>query len=124
MPVITESNNLGDLLKYEAPSLYSRDVVTVASGQNLAMGTVVGLKTADGKAHTLAPAATDGTEDVAGLLIQAVDATSADAEGVMVARHALVADTALVWPAGITANQKTTALGQLKAIGILVRKGA
>ncbi|NGZ07626.1 MAG: head decoration protein [Magnetococcales bacterium] len=124
MPVITEPNHLGDLLKYEAPNLYSRDAVVVASGQNLALGSVIGIKTADGKAHTLAPAAADGTEKAAGVLIQTVDATGADTEGVMVARHALVADIALVWPAGITANQKTTALGQLKAIGILVRKGA
>lgn len=28
MPVITESNNLGDLLKYEAPNRYSREVAT------------------------------------------------------------------------------------------------
>jgi hypothetical protein len=124
MPVITEPNNLGDLLKYEAPSLYSRDAVTVASGQNLALGSVVGIKTTDGKIHALTPAATDGTEKVAGVLIQAVDATSVDVDGVMLARHAMVADIALVWPIGITANQKTTALGQLKAIGILVRKGA
>ena len=43
MPVITEGINLGDLLKYEAPNLYSRDQVTVAAGQNLVLGTVVGI---------------------------------------------------------------------------------
>ena len=43
MPVITEGLNLGDLLKYEAPNLYSRDQVTVAAGQNLVLGTVVGI---------------------------------------------------------------------------------
>ena len=26
MPAISETNNLGDLLKYEAPNLYSRDL--------------------------------------------------------------------------------------------------
>jgi hypothetical protein len=124
MPVISEGNNLGDLLKYEAPQLYSRDAITVATGQNLTLGTVVGIKTADGKARILAPAATDGTETAAGVLIQSVDATSADTKGVMVARHAMVADNALVWPAGITDNQKATAVAQLKAIGILIRQGA
>ena len=34
MPSIQEALNLGDLLKYEAPNLYSRDLATVASGQN------------------------------------------------------------------------------------------
>ena len=36
MPALAEPLNLGDLLKYEAPNLYSRDQVTVAAGQNLA----------------------------------------------------------------------------------------
>ncbi|MBF0171414.1 MAG: head decoration protein [Nitrospinae bacterium] len=123
MPVITESANLGDLLKYEAPSLYSRDAVTVASGQNLALGAVVGLKTADGKVHALDPAATDGTETAAGVLLQTVDATGADAPGVLLARHGIVADAALVWPAGITTGQQTAAIQQLKDRGLLVRKG-
>ena len=35
MTPITEQNNLGDLLKYEAPNRYSRDVATIAAGQNL-----------------------------------------------------------------------------------------
>ena len=35
--------NLGDLLKFEAPNLYSRDRVTVAAGQNLPLGTVLGI---------------------------------------------------------------------------------
>ena len=33
MSVLAEPLNLGDLLKYEAPNLYSRDRVTVASGR-------------------------------------------------------------------------------------------
>ena len=41
MPAITEGLNLGDLLKYEAPNLFSRDQVTVASGQTLPLGAVV-----------------------------------------------------------------------------------
>jgi hypothetical protein len=57
MPVMTQSKNLGDVLKYEAPNLYSREAATVAAGQNLQLGTVLGKKTADGKLHALAPAA-------------------------------------------------------------------
>ena len=49
MSTITEANNLGDLLKYEAPNRYSRDVATIAAGQNLPLGTVLGRKTDDGK---------------------------------------------------------------------------
>ena len=41
MPAILESQNLGDLLKFETPQLYSRDTVTVAAGSNLRLGAVV-----------------------------------------------------------------------------------
>ena len=68
MPSITQSKNLGDLLKYEAPNLYSREAATVAAGQNLQLGTVLGKKTADGKLYALAPAAADGTETAVSVL--------------------------------------------------------
>ncbi|MGY5857165.1 head decoration protein, partial [Wolbachia endosymbiont of Nasonia oneida] len=48
MSCIIEQNNLGDLLKYEVSSLYSRDQITVAKGQNIKLGTVVAKKTDDG----------------------------------------------------------------------------
>ncbi|MFN3297753.1 head decoration protein [Caldimonas sp.] len=124
MPAITEGLNLGDLLKYEAPNLYSRDQVTVGAGQNLPLGAVVGLVTATGKVKQIDPSATDGSQVAAGVLMQAVDATLIDREdGLMLARHAIVADHALAWPAAITASEKQAAIAQLKSLGILVRKG-
>ncbi|AOS78356.1 hypothetical protein Q5W_04915 [Hydrogenophaga sp. PBC] len=124
MPAITEGLNLGDLLKYEAPNLYSRDQVTVGAGQNLPLGAVVGLVTASGKVKRLDPSATDGSQVAAGVLMQALDATLIDREdGLMLARHAIVADHALAWPAAITASEKQAAIAQLKSLGILVRKG-
>ncbi len=124
MPVQSENNYLGDWLKFEEDNLYSRDEVTVISGQNLATGTVVGIITASGKVTQLAPAAADGSQNAAGVLLNAVDASAADKPGVIVARHAVCADKGLVWPDGITGPQRTTAIGQLKALGILVREGA
>lgn len=125
MPSITEPKNLGDLLKYEAPNLYSRDRVTVASGQTLALGAVVGMVTATSKLKALDPAATDGTEIARGVIANDVDAALADRDdGLLIARHALVARNALVWPSGITAELKAAAEAQLKAIGILVRDAA
>jgi hypothetical protein len=124
MPVQSEANYLGDWLKFEAENLFSRDEMVVASGQNLTTGTVVGIVTATGKVKQLAPAAADGSEKAAGVLAFNVDATGADKAGVIIARHAICADSKLVWPAGITAPQKSTAIGQLKALGVLVREGA
>jgi hypothetical protein len=124
MPVQVESNYLGDWLKFEAGNLYSRDEVTVISGQNLATGTVIGIITASGKVTQLAPAANDGSQNAAGVLLLDVDASAADKGGVIIARHAICSDKKLAWPAGITTPQKTTAIGQLKTLGILVREGA
>jgi Bacteriophage lambda head decoration protein D len=110
MPSIQEALNLGDLLKYEAPNLYSRDLATVASGQNLAMGTVVGRAPVTGKLSPIDPdaVATTGDRD----------------DALLIARHAIVASHALVWPAGITPAQKATAIAQLTARGVLVRTSA
>lgn len=124
MPAITEGLNLGDLLKYEAPNLFSRDQVTVASGQTLPLGAVVGIVTATGKVKKIDPSATDGSQYAAGVLMQPCDAALIDREdGLMVARHAIVADHALTWPAAITVAEKQAAILQLKSLGVLIRKG-
>jgi len=122
--VFTEAMNLGDLLKFEAPNLYSRDRVTVAAGQTLALGTVVGVVTATGKVRQFDPSAEDGTQVAAGVLLQPCDATTADrSDGLVVARHAIVSDHALAWPEAITAAEQLAAIAQLKALGVLVRQG-
>ena len=122
--VFTESMNLGDLLKYEAPNLYSRDRVTVAAGQNLPLGAVIGVVTATGKGKQIDPSATDGTQVAAGVLMQACDAALAErTDGLIVARHAIVSDHALQWPTGITTGEQQAAVAQLKSLGVLVRQG-
>jgi len=213
MPVQSESNYLGDILKYEAPNLFSRDEVTLTAG-NLALGAVVGRKApavtvtpgtntgngvmgavtlgpaalpgnyvvtcktkvtnagvfsvvdarglplpdltvavayagdhinctlADGSTDfevgdkfTIAvsvasevgefnPAASDGLQFAAGVLVQAVDASAAARQTVIIARDAIVSRPALVWKSGTTAPQKAVAVAQLKTLGILAREGA
>jgi hypothetical protein len=122
MPAIHEPLNLGDLVKYEEPSLrYSRDQVTVALGENLSLGTVVGRVTATGKIKALDPAGTDGTEDAVGILLGTIDATLADRpDALLLARHGVVATHAVVWPAGITLEQKAAAIAALETRGILI----
>ncbi|MCU6432634.1 head decoration protein [Undibacterium sp. Jales W-56] len=122
--VFVEPMNLGDLLKYEAPNLYSRDRVTVVAGQNLPLGAVAGMVTASGKVKQIDPSATDGSQYAAGVLMQNCDAHLADRDdGLMVARHAIVSDHALQWPVGITTGEQQAAIAQLKALGVLVRQG-
>ena len=126
MAALHELLNLGDLLKYEEETLrYSRDQVTVAAGQNLELGAVVGRVTATAKIKRFDPAATDGSEQPAGILLEAVDATLADRDdGILLARHGIVASHAVVWPAGITPEQKAAAIAALETRGILIRQAA
>jgi hypothetical protein len=120
MPTMTKTT--GQFLKYEAPQGYSREDVTVASGQNIAVGQVVGRVTASGKIATFNPTAADGTQNAIGVALTAVDATGGDKPGVIVARHAIVVDRDnLVWGGSPTNAQKDTAIAQLKALGILAR---
>lgn len=216
MVTMIEPNNLGDILFWEEERGYSRDRVTVLSGQDLSMGEVVGKtktsvpvtgtadagNTGDGLcasvlagnqvkegvytltciaeaanagtfevkdpegnlladatvavayvneqiSFTIADGAEDfdtgdiftitvtlgsekivaidftavnGTEDAAGFVIAAYDASAADVEGVIIAREALITTDNLVWPDGATADQKTAALKQLHDLGIIQRE--
>ncbi|WP_353287607.1 head decoration protein [Wolbachia endosymbiont (group B) of Gerris lacustris] len=121
MTSITEQNNLGDLLKYEASSLYSRDQITVAKGQNLKLGTVVS-RDKDNMIRIINPTATDGTQTAIGVIASDVNAKE-NSKGVIIARGAMLADHAVVWPANITEEQKAAAIKQLEAQGIIIRKG-
>lgn len=120
MPTMTKTE--GQFLKYEAPQGYSREDVTVASGQNIAVGQVVGRITASGKIAAFNPAAADGTQNAIGVSLAAVNATAGDNPGVIVARHAIVVDRDnLVWGGSPTNAQKDAAVAQLKELGILAR---
>ena len=217
-----ESTYLGDVLKYEAPNLYSREAVTVLAGdgtdRTLKSGTVIGRRTrseatvttggsntgdgaatlddpalgsraeagtyrlacitagatgtfqvlsprgyrlpdltvgtdyegdhinltvadgatdfvvgdtftvevaGDGKVVAFDPAAVDGTAEAIGIAAYDVTAPDgADTEVTAILRDAILADRAIVWPAGITDTAKAAALVDLEARGILVRKAA
>ena len=97
----------------------------MAAGQKLALGTVVGRDTTSTKLKAFDPDATDGSEIAIGVLAGDVDATLIDRDDALViARHAIVARGALVWPTGISAAQKAAAIAQLTFLGVLVRDSA
>ena len=121
MTSITETNHLGDLLKYEASSLYSREQITVAKGQNLKLGTVVGCDK-DDVIKVINPTATDGTQTAIGVITSDINAKE-NTKAVIITRIAMLADHAVVWPGNITEEQKATAIKQLEARGIIIRKG-
>lgn len=112
----------------EANGTRSRDVVTLAQGHNCQPGTVLSKVTATGKYVPVDPTngtgegeTPDGSHIAVVVLFAAVDATAGDKPAVITARDAEVEAAALIWPAAITPTQKTAALGQLAAVGIVAR---
>jgi hypothetical protein len=120
---------LGDLLKYELNANYSRETVTLKSGTNYALGSVLGKITASGK-YRLSPAAVvggdEGAEAAAAVLIEAVDASGGDKTGLVIARGpTIVSKAALVFDASVDlAAEKIAKHAQLAAAGIVPRDPA
>lgn len=121
MAVLTETMHEGEFIGELAMGIgYHVDQATLISGQNLVAGTVVGKITASGKYTILAPAAGDGSQNAAGVIVPNVNASTGD---VATARFLLRGPAQLnandiTWPGGITGPQKTTAIAQLLALGI------
>ncbi len=125
MPVLTEPPSTGDVLKYEVNPNYTREVITLLIGMPYPVGSVLGKITASGK-YTLSPATgTDGSQVASAVLLYAVDATLADATGIVVARGpAIVSRAGLAYEATVDDGTKIAAkLTQLAAVGIIARDG-
>jgi len=123
MTTLTEGKHAGGFLVWEVLRDYTRETVTIASGAGkLEPGTVLGKITTGGKFTALAAAATNGSQNAAGILWAGVDATAADAPGVVVLRGpAIVNRHEIVWPEGATEVQITAATTALAALGIILR---
>jgi hypothetical protein len=123
MTTLTEGKHAGGFLTWEVLRDYTRETVTLASGAgNLAPGSVLGKITTGGKYTVLTPGATNGSQNAAGILWAAVDATDADAPGVVLVRGpAIVNRHEIIWPEGATEAQITTATTALAALGIILR---
>lgn len=110
----TEKIKAGAFILNEGPGQISRETITVATGQNLVTGTVLGKITADGKYAAYANGASDGTETAVGILLSDTDATSEDVEAVMIARMSEVAEEDLT---GLDADARA----DLQNVSIIVR---
>lgn len=118
MSVKTETRRTGDFLLSEANGTLSRENATIALG-TLVPGTVLGQITASGKYVILAPGASDGSQTAAGVLYGHADGT--DVPGVVIKRLAEVRADMLVFPAGISAPNKTAALAALAGAHVVAR---
>ena len=125
MPVLTEPPSMGDVLKYEVNPNYTREVVTLLAGSAYPVGAVLGRITASGKYKLATSGGTDGAQTASAVLLYGVDATLADATGIVVARGpAIVSRAGLAYDATVDdATKITTKIGQLAAAGIIARDG-
>lgn len=123
MSVLLEDPHPGGFLTWEVLRDYTRDTVILASGAGkLVPGTVLGKITTGGKFTPLAPGASNGSQNAAGILWGHADATDADAPGVVLVRGpAIVNRHEIVWPDGATEGQITTASTALVVLGIILR---
>ena len=126
MSVLTQPPTMGDVLKYELNPNYTRDTVTLLAGTNYPVGAVLGRITASGKMKLSTAAGSDGAQNAAAVLLYDVDATAADATGIVVLRGpAIVSKATLVFDASVDDAAKTAAKhAQLTALGIIPRDAA
>lgn len=122
-PVVkyTEPKRLSDLVLMEEELEYSRgDDGVVLSTTVAEIGTIIALDGDD----KLVPLPSDGALVAVAVAIRPRAATAADASGdlLRIERHAILKDSGLAWPVGISGESKAKALGELKALGILVRR--
>ena len=123
MTTLTEGKHAGGFLIWEVLRDYTRETVTIASGAGkLSPGTVLGKITTGGKYTGLAPGATNGSQNAAGILWDKADATDADAASVVILRGpAIVNRHEIILPEGATEAQITAATTALAALGIILR---
>jgi len=119
MATFNQPKDLGDLLLVEVSPGWTKEKAVLLAGTDYPLGQV--LAKAAGKYQALNPAGADGAEKAAAVLGEHVDATAGDKSGVVIARGAVVTLAELAWPAGITEAQKTAALDELNALGIVAR---
>jgi hypothetical protein len=116
---------MGDVLKYEVNPNYTREVVTLLQGMPYPVGSVLGQITASGKYKLATSGGADGAQTATAVLLHAVDATLADASGIVIARGpSIVSRAGLAYDGTVDDSTKiTTKIGQLAAVGIVARDG-
>ena len=126
MTVLTQPPGMGDVLKYELNPNFTRETITLLAGAAYPVGAVLGRITASGKYKLATAAGSDGAQTAAAVLLYAVDATAADASGLVAMRGpAIVSKAALVFDATVDDAAKTAAKhAQLTALGIIARDTA
>lgn len=126
MAPLVKAPTEGDLLKFDLERNYTREAVTLLTGTDYKIGSVLGQISANGKYKLSTHTGSDGAQTAAGVLIESVDATDGDRVGVIIKRGpAIVSRGELVFDASVDDGTKeATKIGQLTALGIVTRQNA
>lgn len=116
---LTEGRHSGEFILSVANGNLSFDNGTLASGEDLEAGTV--LATVDDEFVQIIPGDSGPAADATAILLSKTDASAAAQACAVIARDAEVIADALVWPDGISAQDKADAIAQLAALHIIVR---
>ena len=122
MATKTELSHDGEFILNEWDRNASRIEALLNTGENLEAGSVVGEVTASpGQYEIHDPDAVDGTETVAGVLVNSVDATLADTPCVLLVRGPVTVNgNELHFEGTMTGGEITNAKAALNALGIIV----
>src|SRR5690606_5214096 len=118
---LNETPHAGGFILSEANGKRSRENITIASGENLQAGAVLGKITANGHYAAYDNDATNGVQTAAGILLAAVDATGGAKPGVAIVRDAEVNEHELVWDEDNDTSDITAGVADLLALGIILR---
>jgi len=96
---------------------------SLANGGTMTLGDyfIIVVATHSNQATAFSPLAVDGSQHPAGILLDAVDASTAAKAGTAIVRFAEIKTAKLAFAATVTAAQQAAALTQLKAIGLIAR---
>jgi len=109
----TEGVRSGEFLVSEANGTRSRESVTITGG-NFPAGQVLGQITASKKYTAYNSGGSDGSENAAGVLYAATDASTDDKSAVAIVRDAEISDE-------LAADIDAAAITELSALGIITR---
>ena len=102
MAELTEGTHAREAIVSEANGSRSREQIVVLSGEGkVSACAILGRVTATGKYRIYDETNSDGSEVAAAMLLDAVDATSADADGAAIVRDAELKDAEVVWKTGV-----------------------
>lgn len=121
--VFNEPRRPSEFILSEGNGWISRDHVLLLTGTKYEHAVPLGKVTATGKMKLWAPAATDGSQNFAGVLIEGRDATLGDKRAAAMVRNCELNGLLINWPVGMTAPQRDAFVASALSAGVVIRFG-